>query len=117
LAEAFGIYNSRGSADMPTDTLPTIENWYEDTASGRTFRVVAIDEDNDAIDVQYFDGDLAEFDFSSWRESALVPIEPPEDAAAPFDDLEPDDLGYSDSDLHGPSDITLDDLLDERDAF
>ncbi|QSA98003.1 DUF6763 family protein [Methylococcus sp. EFPC2] len=93
---------------------PILDNWYEDAASGRTFRVVALDEANETIEVQYLNGDLGEYDCASWNESAIVLVEAPEDWSAPFDDVETDDLGYSDPDTHGRDigDITLNDLLE-----
>ncbi len=96
---------------------PILTQWYQEAETGRTFKVVALDEDNDAIEVQYADGDIDEFDFASWHESHLLPIEPPEDWSAPFDDVEPDNLGYSDADVHEPDrrDITLDDILNGND--
>jgi hypothetical protein len=102
---------------MPTEALPSIDNWYQDVETGRTFRVIAVDEENDSIEIQFYNGDIGDFDFGSWRDSAIIPIEPPEDASAPFDDLEIDDLGYTDPDLHEPGDLTLDDLLDEQDEY
>lgn len=102
---------------MPTLALPSIEQWFEDIETGRAFRVIAVDEENDSIEIQYYDGDLGELDFASWRESAIIPIEAPEDARGPFDDVEIDDLGYSDPDVHQPGDRTLNDLLDEKDAY
>jgi hypothetical protein len=101
------------------NTRPELEvdRWYQDAATGNTFRIVAFDRDADSIEVQYFNGDLAEYDFASWAESQFVPIEAPEDWTGPFDDVELDDFGYSDPDLHEPhlQDLTLDDLLDDRD--
>ncbi len=96
---------------------PILQEWYQDGTTGRTFRIVALDDESDSIEVQYSNGDIGEFDFSSWEESLFTPIEAPEDWSAPFDDVETDDLGYSDPDIHGPEmrDITLDDLLDEQD--
>ncbi len=102
---------------MPTESLPSLENWYQDAETGRAFRVVAVDEDNESIDIQYDSGDIDDFDFASWRESTMIPIEAPEDASAPFDDMEIDDLGYTDLDRHEPGGLTLDDLLDEQDAY
>ncbi len=95
---------------------PILENWYQDPESGRTFRVVAIDEENDSIEIQYFNGDIGEYDISSWEDSYFAPIEPPEDWSAPYDDVETDDLGYSDPDTHSPApqDMTLDDVLNEE---
>ena len=101
---------------MSDNIPPLLENWYQEVETGRSFRVVAVDEENDAIDVQYLDGDIGEFDFPSWIDSAIVPIEPPEDWSAPFDDMEADDLGYTDPDRHAPNDgdLTLDDVLDDE---
>jgi hypothetical protein len=78
---------------------------------------VAIDNDSDSIEVQYANGDLGEYDGVVWEDSAFFPIEAPEDWSAPYDDLEVDDLGYSDPDRHGldAQELTLDDLLDDAD--
>jgi hypothetical protein len=93
---------------------PILDNWYQDEATSRSFRVVAVDEENDSIEVQYLNGDIGGFDFPSWEESLFFPIEAPEDWSAPFDDVEIDDLGYSDPDLHGPDrdGSTLEDFLE-----
>lgn len=102
---------------MATENLPSVESWYQDIETGRAFRVVAVDEDNESIGIQYDSGDIDDYDFNGWRESTLIPIEPPEDAGAPFDDLEPDDFGYSDTDFHGQGGRTLNEFLDgQQDA-
>ena len=94
---------------------PVMDNWYKDAQSDRSFRVVAIDAETDGIEVQYLDGDIGEYDTAAWNDSAFYPIAPPEDWSAPFDDVELDDMGYSDPDLHGRDrdNLSLDDLLDE----
>ena len=43
---------------------PEIGSWYRDIQN-RLFEVVAIESD-DAIEVQYYDGDVTEFDRESW---------------------------------------------------
>lgn len=93
---------------------PILNNWYQDGETGRSFRVVALDTDSDSIEVQYLNGDLGEYDNATWEDAVFFPIEAPEDWSAPFDDVEVDDLGYSDPDQHGldMQDVTLDDLLD-----
>jgi len=104
---------------MATNPDPRIDQWYEDLESGRSFCVVAVDERNDSIEVQYVDGDLGEYDFASWNEVAINAIDPPEDWSAPYGEVETDDLGYSDPDLHGSGrgGRTMDDLLDDEDRF
>lgn len=91
---------------------PILDNWYLDAESGRSFRVVAVD--SDSIEVQYLNGDIGGYDTAGWEDSAFFPVEAPEDWSAPFDDVETDDLGYSDPDRHGPDaqELTLDDLLE-----
>ncbi len=61
---------------MPTPT-PVIGQWYR-CATGELFEVVAI-ADEDAIEIQYFDGALEEFDRDTWEAQGLVEANPPED--------------------------------------
>jgi hypothetical protein len=97
---------------------PILDNWYQDAETGRRFRVVAIENGGDSIEVQYLNGDIGEYDGTTWEDSAFFPAEAPEDWSAPFDEMELDDLGYSDTDRHGRDlqEVTLDDLLDENDT-
>jgi len=85
---------------MTTVADPIIDNWYKDVENNLIFKVVAIDEKNDSIEVQYYHGDIGEYDRESWYNSTFDIIETPEDWSAPFDELEIDDLGYSDPDIH-----------------
>ncbi|GAW85558.1 conserved hypothetical protein [Bathymodiolus platifrons methanotrophic gill symbiont] len=82
---------------MTTITDPAIDQWYKDVENNLFFKVVAIEESDDSIEVQYHNGDIGEFDKNSWYNSTFDFIEAPDDWSAPFDDLEPDDLGYSTS--------------------
>lgn len=101
---------------MSTQSFPELQTWYQDTASARSFQIVAVDIENDAIDIQYFDGDITELDFASWVQSGFIPIQPPEDWSAPYDELDVDDLGYTDTDRHerDQDGLTLDDVLDDE---
>lgn len=83
---------------MSADIEPIIGNWYK-ADDDSSFEVIAVDDDT--IEVQYFDGGIEEFDMATWREMAVEEIEPPEDWSGPFDDLEKDDLGYTDLDGDG----------------
>ncbi|SHE19026.1 DUF6763 family protein [methanotrophic endosymbiont of Bathymodiolus puteoserpentis (Logatchev)] len=99
---------------MTTITDPVIEQWYKDVENNLTFKVVAIEESDDTIEVQYSNGDIGEYDTDSWYNSTFDFIEDPEDWSAPFDDLESDDLGYSNSDTRRTDmdDTPLKDYLD-----
>ena len=65
-------------------TEPVIGQWYEDIQK-RRFEVVAVDED--AIEIQFYDGDVEEVDLESWHLMNIVPAAEPNDATGPFDDL------------------------------
>ena len=71
---------------------PEVDQWYED-AQGRTFQVVALDEGEGVVEVQYFDGEVEELDLADWADLEPRVVAPPEDWTGPYDDLEADDLG------------------------
>lgn len=98
---------------MTTITDPIIDRWYKDVENNLAFKVVAIDETDDTIEVQYLSGEIGEFDSDSWYNSTIDYIEEPEDWSAPYE-LENDDLGYSDPDEHkrNVDDLDLNDYLD-----
>ena len=45
---------------------PVIGNWYKIQGS-ESFEVVAIDEDDGTIELQYFDGTVEEMDIEDWQ--------------------------------------------------
>jgi hypothetical protein len=55
------------------------------------------------VEVQDFDGDIEELDLDSWRDMDIELAAEPEDWTGPFDDLDPADLGYTETDAT-PSD-------------
>jgi hypothetical protein len=99
---------------MATVADPIIGSWYKDVVNDLKFQVVAIDESDDSIEVQYLNGDIGEYDQDSWYNSTFDYIEDPEDWSAPFDDIGSDDMGYTDLDEHkpNPEDIDIEDYLD-----
>lgn len=100
---------------MTTIADPIVGSWYKDLENNLKFKVINIEDDNDSIEVQYINGDIGEYDNDSWYTSTFDYIEDPEDWSAPFDDLETDDLGYTDTDQHGPmlDDVDIEDYLDD----
>jgi len=78
---------------------PIISQWYRHLDKGQSFQVTAFDEAEGTIEVQHFDGDLEEIDLEDWTDLPLEPIEPPEDWTGPMDDIERDDLGYTETDM------------------
>ncbi len=106
-----------------SDVDPIIGNWYRNQETGNDFEVVALDEDAQTIEIQYFDGELEELDLDAWYELAIESIEEPEDWSGPFDEMESDDLGYEEEGEEGSGSEGVneeepgdeDDLLADRD--
>ena len=78
---------------------PDIGQWYAHTDKGELFQVVGRDDESRTIEIQYVDGDVDEIDAEAWVTIPLERAEPPEDETAPMDDIETDDLGYSETDM------------------
>lgn len=88
--------------------LPIVNEWYQDP-QGDYLMVIALDEDEGIIEVQYFEGEIEEFDIETWHAMGFESSEAPEDWSGSFDDLERDDMGDTDYPLHpedwnGPAD-------------
>lgn len=84
---------------MSTEADPIVGNWYAHLDKGQLFEVVALDEEEATVEVQYFDGAVEEMDLEQWYELEVEPSDPPEDYTGPMDDVETDDLGYSDTEM------------------
>lgn len=85
---------------MNNELDPVVGNWYRHVDDKeQTFRVVEVDDDEDTVTVQHFDGDLEEIDADAWFEMELEVAEEPEDWTGPVDDVETDDLGYTETDM------------------
>ncbi len=99
---------------MTTVADPIVGSWYKDLENSFKFKVINVDDKNDSIEVQYLNGDIGEYDQESWYSSTFDYIEDPEDWSAPFDDIEDDDLGYTDPDDHrrNMNDVDIEDFLD-----
>lgn len=83
---------------MSNDIEPIVGNWYCCLLKGQLFQVIDIGEDG-LVEIQRFDGNLEALEPDAWRELAMEHAEPPEDWTGPLDDLDPDDLGYSATDM------------------
>jgi hypothetical protein len=78
-----------------TSPQPSVGSWYRLEGS-ELFEVVAIDDDDATIEIQYFDGTVEEMDLEDWEahceERALEAADPPEDWSGSVD-VEPDEEG------------------------
>lgn len=76
---------------MATEYEPRIGDWYR-TVTGDYFEIVALDPDDETLEIQYFDGTIEELDLDTWYELNIEPTEPPEDWSGSLD-IERDDYG------------------------
>ena len=76
---------------MHHESNPTIGDWYKNSI-GDTFEVVAEDEEDETLELQYFDGTLEELDRETWESMHAEAIEPPEDWRGSMD-VSPEDQG------------------------
>lgn len=80
---------------MTNDKItPHIYDWYLDLRDDRSFMVIYFDEDEGLVEIQYFDGETAEFDLEEWEDMSLEEIEQPDDWTGTIDGLEQDDMGF-----------------------
>jgi hypothetical protein len=116
---------------MSHSLKPVIGQWYRHLDKGQPFRVISAEKNEDLIEIQHFDGDIEELEFAAWYDMDLAQAAEPEDWTGPVDDVETDDLGYSDTamtetdwrtslDVNKPAgeeweDETAEDERDERD--
>lgn len=76
-----------------TEITPTIGNWYRHE-NGELFEVVARDETDATVEIQYFDGTVEELDQDAWDELEIEEAEAPEDWTGSVD-VEPEEQGNS----------------------
>lgn len=80
---------------MAFNTNPVIGQWYKNRETGDMYEVVASDEAEGFVEVQFFASEIEEFDLDTWKEFDLIEIPEPEDWSGPFE-LTRDDVDYSD---------------------
>jgi uncharacterized protein DUF6763 len=78
-----------------------VGQWYARLDKGEIFQVTSLDDESHTIEIQTFDGDLDEIDGDAWASMPLIFAERPEDWTGPVDDVQRDDLGYSETDMTG----------------
>jgi hypothetical protein len=76
-----------------------VSQWYRHLDKGHEFYITAIDEEAGTVEIQNFDGDLDEVELADWYKLDIEPIETPADWTGPVDDVEVDDLGYTETDM------------------
>jgi len=101
--------------------MPEVAAWYQDVVSGSLFEVVAIDEANDTIEIQLVDGEVGEYDMTTWRQLYLSAAEAPEDWRSPYglsvEDSPDIDSAWVPDNLSGPLSDIEPDVMDLDDDF
>lgn len=73
---------------------PAIGRWYRRT-NGQLFEVVAVDEDDATIELQFFDGTIDEVDVDTWSRLLIERVAAPEDWSGSVD-MDPEDFNGND---------------------
>lgn len=89
---------------MSWDTEPVVGQWYRHLDKDYEFKVIAVDEDEGIVEIQYLDDEVEELDIDSWYEWDVERIAPygkgkrvRGDVAAEDDVPEEEDDTYSSS--------------------
>ena len=69
--------------------FPVIGKWFR-RPNGVLFEVVAVDEQDGTIEIQYFDGNIDEFELEAWPTLLLVEVSAPDDPTGSVD-MDPED--------------------------
>jgi hypothetical protein len=87
---------------------PAIGDWYR-LSGGALFEVVALDDDDGTIEIQYFDGTVEEMDIedweTQWEDGGLEAAEAPEDWSGSVDVESGDNDGRSSESLSEDRDL------------
>lgn len=69
-----------------TGLSPVVGQWYQRADRAQPFQVVAVDEDDETVDVEYFDGTVDEWPLAHWHALDIEPTGAPPDASGALDD-------------------------------
>ena len=70
--------------------FPVIGHWYRRT-NGNLLKIVAVDEEDATIEIQFFDGTIDEVDIDTWNSMLLERVGAPEDWSGSVD-MDPEDF-------------------------
>jgi hypothetical protein len=79
---------------MAVQPSPQIGDWYKSPV-GDAFEIVASDDDDDTLELQYSDGTIEELDRETWETLHPQQVEPPEDWIGSMD-ISPEDAENND---------------------
>ncbi|MDH3613569.1 MAG: hypothetical protein OEU90_11660 [Gammaproteobacteria bacterium] len=77
---------------------PSIGQWFR-RPNGSLLEVVAVDEEDSTVEIQFFDGTIDEVELDAWAEQRLTEVAAPEDWSGSVD-MDPEDyIGRRNSDI------------------
>ena len=80
---------------------PIIGRWYKNKESAdEIFEIVAIDNDENLIEIQYFDGQIGELELDIWKESRIIEVAEPEDWSGAYELSKEDLSDYKSEVIH-----------------
>ncbi len=77
---------------------PVIGHWYR-RSNGTLFEVVALDEEDGTVELQFFDGTIDDVDLETWPSLLIETVSAPEDWSGSVDMDPEDSLGDDNGDL------------------
>jgi len=81
---------------MSIQTIPVVGSWYQ-SLDGQLLEVITFDEAENSVEVQYFGGEIDQVEFDTWQSIIANTADQPDDWTGPYDELEPEALGFSDT--------------------
>src|SRR5215470_7884824 len=73
---------------MSDQLEPVVGKWYLDAELDEQFRVIAIDEEREVVEIRYLNGEADEIELDAWSDLDLEAAEPPEDESEDEDEEE-----------------------------
>jgi uncharacterized protein DUF6763 len=101
---------------MSDQPEPVVGKWYRDAELDEQFRVLAIDEEREVVEIQYLDGEADEIELEAWSDLDLEAAEPPDEESEDDED-DTRESRWSDRDAGEADDWEDDDEDDEDDDW
>ena len=81
---------------MNPEHRPVIGQWYRHRGDQQAFQVVAVDDADGSVELQFFDGTVDELRLVQWYALDIEDAEAPQDWTGPFDRIARDDIDATD---------------------
>ncbi len=65
--------------------VPEVGCWYENAEQGTLFEIVSLDEDENTVAIQYYEGEIEEMELDVFAQLPLRSVEQPEDWSGPYE--------------------------------